>query len=129
MAEENDEVTAVKEVSEPLNIKDLKEMNIQALAKVAKDLNIGGATGMRKQDLIFQILKAQTEQSGLIFSEGVLKRCRTASDFCGRLITTTFQVRTTFTFPPRKSENSTCTPGIRFQGRSARPRTASGILP
>jgi transcription termination factor Rho len=28
---------------------------------------------MRKQDLIFQILKAQTEQSGFIFSEGVLE--------------------------------------------------------
>jgi transcription termination factor Rho len=72
MAEEKENVT-VKESSEPLNIKDLKEMNIQALAKVAKDLNIPGATGMRKQDLIFQILRAQTEQSGLIFSEGVLE--------------------------------------------------------
>ncbi|HEY3129095.1 MAG TPA: transcription termination factor Rho [Acidobacteriota bacterium] len=72
MAEEKENVT-VKEGSEPLNIKDLKEMNIQALAKVAKDLNIPGATGMRKQDLIFQILRAQTEQSGLIFSEGVLE--------------------------------------------------------
>ncbi|MBI3940872.1 MAG: transcription termination factor Rho, partial [Acidobacteria bacterium] len=72
MAEEKENVT-VKEGSEPLNISDLKDMNIQALAKVAKDLNISGATGMRKQDLIFQILKAQTEQSGLIFSEGVLE--------------------------------------------------------
>jgi len=34
---------------------------------------VGGATGMRKQELIFQILKAQTEQSGFIFSEGVLE--------------------------------------------------------
>ena len=48
-------------------------MSIQALTQVAKDLNVAGATGMRKQDLIFQILKAQTEQSGFIFSEGVLE--------------------------------------------------------
>ena len=48
-------------------------MSIQALTQVAKDLNVAGATGMRKQDLIFQILKAQAEQSGLIFSEGVLE--------------------------------------------------------
>ena len=34
---------------------------------------MAGATGMRKQELIFQILKAQTEQSGFIFSEGVLE--------------------------------------------------------
>ena len=48
-------------------------MSIQKLTQVAKDLNVAGATGMRKQDLIFQILKAQTEQSGFIFSEGVLE--------------------------------------------------------
>ncbi|MCX6550749.1 MAG: transcription termination factor Rho, partial [Acidobacteria bacterium] len=48
-------------------------MSIQKLTQVAKDLNVAGATGMRKQELIFQILKAQTEQSGFIFSEGVLE--------------------------------------------------------
>src|SRR6187402_2371712 len=56
-----------------LNINQLKEMSIQHLTQVAKDLEVAGATGMRKQELIFQILKAQTEQSGFIFSEGVLE--------------------------------------------------------
>ena len=56
-----------------LNIGELKDMNIAKLTQVAKDLNVAGATGMRKQELIFQILKAQTEQSGFIFSEGVLE--------------------------------------------------------
>ena len=56
-----------------LNINQLKEMSIQNLTQVAKDLEVAGATGMRKQELIFQILKAQTEQSGFIFSEGVLE--------------------------------------------------------
>ncbi len=56
-----------------LNINDLKDMSIQKLTQIAKDLNVAGATGMRKQDLIFQILKAQTEQSGFMFSEGVLE--------------------------------------------------------
>ena len=56
-----------------LNINDLKDMSIQGLTQIAKDLAVTGATGMRKQDLIFQILKAQTEQSGLLFSEGVLE--------------------------------------------------------
>ena len=56
-----------------LNINDLKDMSIQKLTQIAKDLNVAGSTGMRKQDLIFQILKAQTEQSGFIFSEGVLE--------------------------------------------------------
>jgi transcription termination factor Rho len=56
-----------------LNITELKEMSISKLSQVAKDLNVAGASGMRKQDLIFQILKAQTEKSGFIFSEGVLE--------------------------------------------------------
>src|SRR6201988_4507518 len=56
-----------------LNITDLKDKSIQQLTQIAKDLNVAGATGMRKQELIFQILKAQTEQSGFIFSEGVLE--------------------------------------------------------
>ena len=56
-----------------LNIGELKEMSISALTQIAKDLNVPGATGMHKQELIFQILKAQTEKSGFIFSEGVLE--------------------------------------------------------
>src|SRR5688572_305078 len=55
------------------NLSDLKEMSISKLTQVAKGLDIPGATGMRKQELIFKILQAQTEKSGLIFSEGVLE--------------------------------------------------------
>ena len=62
-----------RRAGEGLNITDLKDMSIQKLTQIAKDLNVAGATGMRKQELIFQILKAQTEQSGFIFSEGVLE--------------------------------------------------------
>src|SRR5262245_56556415 len=58
---------------ETLRLNDLKDLSIQKLTQIAKDKNVAGATGMRKQDLIFQILKAQTEQSGFIFSEGVLE--------------------------------------------------------
>jgi transcription termination factor Rho len=59
--------------SEILDIAKLKEMNIGTLTQVAKDLGVIGATGMRKQELIFKILQAQTEKAGLIFSEGVLE--------------------------------------------------------
>ena len=62
----------VKE-GEVLDIVKLKEMNITTLTQVAKDLEVAGASGMRKQELIFKILQAQTEKSGLIFSEGVLE--------------------------------------------------------
>src|SRR6201984_2999989 len=56
-----------------ISLAELKEKNITDLAKIAKDLAIPGASGMRKQELIFQILRAQTEKNGLIFSEGVLE--------------------------------------------------------
>ena len=56
-----------------LDIRTLKEMSIADMTQVAKDLGIESASSMRKQELIFKILQAQTEQSGLIFAEGVLE--------------------------------------------------------
>jgi len=56
-----------------LNLAKLKEMAITKLNQVAKDLGVVGAAGLRKQDLIFRVLQAQAERSGLIFSEGVLE--------------------------------------------------------
>ena len=66
-------VTERADGSTSMDIAQLKEMNISALTQVTKDLNIQGASGMRKQELIFKILQAQTEKSGFIFSEGVLE--------------------------------------------------------
>ena len=48
-------------------------MSVAELTKIAKQLDVPGATGMRKQELIFEILRARAEKSGLIFSEGVLE--------------------------------------------------------
>jgi transcription termination factor Rho len=62
-----------KSSSEIFNLATLKEMSISGLTQIAKSLDVPGATGMRKQELIFKVLAAQTEKSGLIFSEGVLE--------------------------------------------------------
>jgi len=56
-----------------MDIKELKKKKINELNKIAKELNVEGASGMRKQELIFAILQAQTEKNGLIFGEGVLE--------------------------------------------------------
>jgi transcription termination factor Rho len=56
-----------------LDIKSLKEQSIDELVAIARGLAVDNAAGMRKQDLIFKILQAQTEKEGLIFSEGVLE--------------------------------------------------------
>src|SRR5262245_37674256 len=56
-----------------LNLSDLKDLSNGKLTQIAKELAIPGASGLRKQELIFRILQAQTEQSGLLFAEGVLE--------------------------------------------------------
>src|SRR4026207_738772 len=56
-----------------LNLKELKEKKIGDLALIGKNFNIEGAANMRKQELIFAILQAQTEQNGHIYGEGVLQ--------------------------------------------------------
>jgi transcription termination factor Rho len=56
-----------------MNIVELKEKKINELNKLARQLNVEGSSGMRKQDLIFAILQAQTEKNGLIYGEGVLE--------------------------------------------------------
>jgi len=58
---------------EPMNLQELKGKKINELAAIAKGLNIEGASSLRKQDLIFAILNAQTEKNGMIFGEGVLE--------------------------------------------------------
>ena len=59
--------------TETLDLSTLKDLSTTALTKIARDLEIPGATGMRKQELIFEILRARAEKAGLIFSEGVLE--------------------------------------------------------
>ena len=59
--------------AQSISLSAMKEMSISALTKIAKDLDIEGATGMRKQELIFEILRVRAEKSGNIFSEGVLE--------------------------------------------------------
>ena len=46
-----------------LNLADLKEMSISKLTQIAKGMDVPGATGMRKQELIFKVLAAQTEKA------------------------------------------------------------------
>ncbi len=56
-----------------MNLVELKGKNIAELTAMADDLKVEGVSGMRKQELIFAILQAQTEKNGMIFGEGVLE--------------------------------------------------------
>ncbi|NTU59996.1 MAG: transcription termination factor Rho [Deltaproteobacteria bacterium] len=56
-----------------MHLQELKRKTINELTEMGETLNIEGVTRLRKQDLIFALLKAQTEQNGSIFGEGVLE--------------------------------------------------------
>jgi len=56
-----------------MNISEIKNKSIGELNELAKELNIAGTSGMKRQDLIFAILQYQTEKNGVITGEGVLE--------------------------------------------------------
>jgi transcription termination factor Rho len=56
-----------------MTIAELKEKNITELSRIARSLEVSGASGLRKQDLIFRILQTQSEKEGHIFAEGILE--------------------------------------------------------
>jgi len=70
---QREDVPRAELTGEKLDIRVLKEKSISELTGIAKALDVANATALRKQELIFEILRAQTEKSGLIFAEGVLE--------------------------------------------------------
>lgn len=70
-----DKEMAVETVHEEshLDILELQKMTIPELSKLAQKFNIQGYSSLRKQELIFSVIQAQTEKSGLIFAQGVLE--------------------------------------------------------
>ncbi len=73
METESKTTQETRSVSETISISELKERTVEELALLAKDFGVEGARGMRKQELIFAILQAQTQKAGNIFAEGVLE--------------------------------------------------------
>jgi transcription termination factor Rho len=56
-----------------MNLKELKDKKISDLVQIGRQFNIEGVAGMRKQELIFALLQAQTEKNGMVSGEGVLE--------------------------------------------------------
>ena len=54
-------------------ITQLQQMTMAQLLKTAKDEGLSEFTGLKKQDLIFKILKERVKQNGLMFGEGTLE--------------------------------------------------------
>ncbi len=71
--QETPETREPKGLRPTLNVADLKDKTIKELVDIAGQYNLEGVSGLRKQELMFKILEAQTEQEGLLFGEGVLE--------------------------------------------------------
>ncbi len=56
-----------------MNIADLDNMTLADLQEMAREMGISGYSRLKKQELIFRLLEAQTEQAGQIFRAGVLE--------------------------------------------------------
>ncbi len=61
------------DVSDSFSLNRLARMRVEEVARLAREMGLTGVSGLRKQDLIFQVLRAQTERKGLVFAEGVLE--------------------------------------------------------
>jgi len=68
-----EEVKPMTKTMEQMDISKLKDMKMSDLGKIARDMNINGISGIKKQDLIFKILQGQAEKEGLMFGEGTLE--------------------------------------------------------
>src|SRR5438477_251039 len=55
------------------HISELQQMTMPQLLKIAKEEGLSDYTGLKKQDLIFKILKERVKQNGLMFGEGTLE--------------------------------------------------------
>src|SRR3990172_9728244 len=56
-----------------LTITELEGRTREDLLDLAKGLGLSGYSGMKKQELVVSVLKAQTEREGNIFAEGILQ--------------------------------------------------------
>jgi transcription termination factor Rho len=73
MATQTKEAPRASKETTGMDILELQNMTIAELSKLAQGFNIQGYSSLRKQELIFSIIQAQTEKSGLIFANGVLE--------------------------------------------------------
>src|SRR5437773_8614475 len=112
-----------------LNLKALKEKKISDLALIGKNFNIEGAANMRKQELIFAILQAQTEQNGHIYGEGVLETLPDGFGFLRAPITITFPGQMISMFLRVRFAALVFEPAISSPDTFGHPKWGSAILP
>jgi transcription termination factor Rho len=62
------------QVPDPIDLTRLKQRSIGELMEIARDMKLENTNGLKKQNLIFSILQAQTERDGQVFASGVMEK-------------------------------------------------------
>ena len=120
-------MTQVK--GEVMHLAELKQKSIADLNEVARDLKIEGAANLRKQELIFAILQAQTEKNGVVFGEGVLETLPDGFGFLRAPDSNYLPGQMIFISRRHRFADSISELGILCQARFGHRRRASAILP
>ena len=111
-----------------MHLKDLKKKTPAELVAMAEEMGIEGASTMRKQDLMFSILKVRAESGAEIIGMGTIevleRRLRLPAHRPKPIIS---PVPTTSMSRPTSSAASACAPATPSKAKSAAPRTASAI--
>ena len=106
-----------------MHLSELKQKPITELLEIAATNGIENASRLRKQELIFAILKKRRPSSGeSIFGDGVLEVLPDGFGFLRSPDAIYLPAPTTSTSRPRRSAASTCAPATRSKARSARPK-------
>lgn len=110
-----------------MHLAELKAKSPADLLACAEDLNIENASSLRKQDMMFAILKALADNDQAIYGDGTLEILHDGFGYLRSPNQTTFPARMTFTSPPPRCAASACGQGIRLKARSAPHVMASAI--
>ena len=108
-----------------LYIKDLQVMDIHGLHEIAREEGIPDYIGLKKQDLIFQILRSRIRQNGLMYGEGVLEILPDGFGFLRSPEYNYLPCPDDIYISPRRSAASACATGTWCRARFVRPRRAS----
>lgn len=101
-----------------MHLAELKAKSPADLLACAEDLNIENASSLRKQDMMFAILKTLADNDQPFMARARLRSCMTGLDTCVRPNPTTFPARMIFTSPPHRSAVLACARVTRLKADS-----------
>ncbi len=112
-----------------MHLSELKALPVTQLVELAMSLEIDNASRLRKQELMFAILKKKAKLGEQIFGDGVLEVLPDGFGFLRSPESLTWRAQTTFTSRLRRFAGSTCTLVTPSKERSAPRKKANAILP